>query len=294
MNVAVYDFGTARVKLTITFSQNNSICIKKYKVETGLGKLFENSSKEEIINSKDKLKRSILELCSYTNGINFDKKICVVTEVFRNFPELLEELNLYSSIIGKPKILSGKEEGEIFYRNIKNLISLKDFVLLDVGGGSVQIVWENNSKIEVLSLPIGTYRLQNLYQLKKQLLTNEESKIIENEIFSILEQSGKKISTNNIVLGSNCMENLFLSLEKTTKIDLMKDNNLIAMSSILNDFMIDKSYEKQKPYFPENENFMYGADKLFIITLKIAEFVNAKRVLPTNESLSSSLARLSL
>jgi exopolyphosphatase/guanosine-5'-triphosphate,3'-diphosphate pyrophosphatase len=90
-------------------------------------------------------------------------------------------------------VLSGEEEGELSFSGSISTIKKDDGILIDVGGGSVEIVlFENRKIMEEYSIPIGSLKLYNDY-VSNMIPTEKERNLIKERIHSELD----KISFNN-------------------------------------------------------------------------------------------------
>jgi exopolyphosphatase/guanosine-5'-triphosphate,3'-diphosphate pyrophosphatase len=62
------------------------------------------------------------------------------------------------------QVLSGEEEAYFDYVGVINSIDEKDFVLLDIGGGSAEVVWvQNRQPLKAISIPYGSVNLTETF-----------------------------------------------------------------------------------------------------------------------------------
>lgn len=293
---AVFDIGTARTKLTIATLSEKGITLEKWKMDTKLGDLFSTEYHDGLESASTKLlKESLVLLSKNIKDPKNTRRICILTEIFRKFPNLIHEIENMHDIIGTPKVISGYDEGSLFYKSFSNILNYHNFVLLDVGGGSIQITYSDQDAIQVISLPLGTYKLQAMYQTDRSKLGESNRFIMEQYIDEMLrEHLIANLKKDYLILGSNCMETFLLTAMRKAGLMFNKMNNIEQISFLLTNHLLNVGYVEQARYFPSDPNFMYGADKALIVALSVARFVGAHSIVPTDESLSSSLAKQAL
>jgi len=77
------------------------------------------------------------------------------------------------------KVISGEEEAQLGFLGVINTIGLKDFILFDLGGASIEISLVKNRKLQnSVSLPIGALTLTEKYQKNKELTVEEYEHMI--------------------------------------------------------------------------------------------------------------------
>ncbi|MEM6812664.1 MAG: hypothetical protein AAF549_09390 [Pseudomonadota bacterium] len=294
--VAVFDIGTARTKLTIASQSEEKIVVEKWKMDTNLGDLFSTGYHADLtVKSSRLLRESLLSLSKNIKDPENTHRMSILTEVFREFPNLINEIENMSDIIGTPKVISGHDEGLLFYKSISNVLNNPDFALLDVGGGSIQLTYSDQGTIKVHSLPLGSYKLQALHQANRNKLSESNCLVMKKYVDKMLSQHLKEnLKKDYLVLGSNCMERFLLAAMDKAGIKFKKTNNIDQVSDLLMGHLINVNYTDQTPYFPEDPNFMYGADKALIVALSVAKCIGVRSIIPTDESLSSSLAKQTL
>ena len=93
------------------------------------------------------------------------------------------------------RILSGDEEAKLIGRGIlcdPQLNDLRDFTLIDLGGGSLErIVFKDRKASKAKSLPLGAVRLSNLHIRDRNIpLAPSEQALIENHVVENLKANG--------------------------------------------------------------------------------------------------------
>ena len=117
---------------------------------------------------EEPMQRAYDALESFLNiaqGLKSRKILCVATSALRDAPNSKVFLNkVQKNLDLNIKIIDGQKEAYLGAVATSNLLAQKDFLNLDIGGGSTEIalVQDNNIK-ETISLKIGTVRLEELY-----------------------------------------------------------------------------------------------------------------------------------
>jgi exopolyphosphatase/guanosine-5'-triphosphate,3'-diphosphate pyrophosphatase len=85
-------------------------------------------------------------------------------------------------------VLSGEEEGKLSFIGSISTIKKDNGILIDVGGGSVEIVLFKNKKIKAgYSIPIGSLKIYNEY-VSDMIPDEKECNLIKERIYSELER----------------------------------------------------------------------------------------------------------
>jgi len=117
---------------------------------------------------KEPMQRAYDALESFLNiaqGLKSRKIMCVATSALRDAPNAKLFLNKVQKNLNlNIKIIDGNKEAYLGAVATSNLLAQKDFLNLDIGGGSTEIALiQNNDIKETISLKIGTVRLEELY-----------------------------------------------------------------------------------------------------------------------------------
>lgn len=172
---SVLDLGSNSVKLVnYNIYQDNSF--KPYHQESIRLKLAEGL--ENGIIQEDYLDKTVESLKLFRNIVDFEKinyVVCVATSAVRdatNRSYVLERI--YKETGFDFKILS--EHNEALYSFTGAIRSLKkpNTVFFDIGGGSFELVYSENYEIKkVLSLPLGTLRLTQMFLDQSSLIKTD-------------------------------------------------------------------------------------------------------------------------
>lgn len=99
------------------------------------------------------------------------------------------------------KIISGEEEALYDYLGVKSQAKLNSGILVDIGGGSSEVVvFENNQIITRFSIPIGSLNTYTRY-VKKKFPRSKEIKEIKKAVIDNLKKYPLTIPTTNTILG---------------------------------------------------------------------------------------------
>ena len=148
-----------------------------------------NISKEALLRIINAIKKSI-------EIVDYDPKeaVAVTTQALRianNSKEILEEIKLKTGV--NFQIIDGKREGELSLLSIQNALereNLNDdnFVLVDIGGGSSELIIYQNGTSHIHSFAFGIVTLSQSLNQKKDL------EIFEKKILEFVENSKYDIS----------------------------------------------------------------------------------------------------
>lgn len=156
MKIAIIDLGSNSARMTIwnCFGSNKEV-IKNSRIYVRLseGLSEDNRLKEE------PMKRALSALSSFADTLKKEKchkVISVATEALRraeNKDEFIDRAKKLGFFI---KILSGDDEAKYDFYAAKNLISEKSAFLMDVGGGSLELIRVDNGEMtDHVCLPLG-------------------------------------------------------------------------------------------------------------------------------------------
>jgi len=161
-----------------------------------------NISDEALTRVVNAIKKSI-------KVIQYDptKAVAVTTQALRiakNSSEILASIEKQTGV--KFTIIDGKKEGALTLLSLQNALKREkykddNFVLLDIGGGSSELILFQNNKSQIMSFPFG------IVTLTQSLHKEDDFERFEKEILKFLKQSGVDIS-----------ESLFMSTAGTPTI----------------------------------------------------------------------------
>ena len=188
MLYGIVDIGSNTVKLNVYRCNENELKIVFSKKEN-LGLVFyinrgnlTNKGIEKLVNVLKKMKNDLdyLKINSYsffsTAGLRNIDNSAEVTEIINNRVKI--EID----------VLSGEEEGELSFCGSVSVMKNYNGILIDLGGGSVEIVLFKDKKImEKYSIPVGSLKMYNDY-VSAMIPTENECNLIKEKIYSELER----------------------------------------------------------------------------------------------------------
>lgn len=194
MLYGVVDIGSNTVKLNVYNSRDNDISIE-FSEKENLGLLF------YIINGKltdEGIEELVTVLKKMKNDLDYlkiDSYSFFSTAALRNIENSDEVIQIIKDQVNiEIDLLSGEEEGELSFFGSISAIKRDDGILIDLGGGSVEIVLFKDRKIdEKYSIPIGFLKMFNDY-VSDIIPNKNECKLIEERTYSELDKIGFKNS----------------------------------------------------------------------------------------------------
>ncbi len=193
MLYGIVDMGSNIVRLNVYRGENHVINVIFSKKEN-LGLLF--YIKEGILTNKgiNKLINILKEIKSDLDYLEIKNYHFFATAWLRNIENNTEVIQIIKDNVNiEIDVLSGEEEGKLSFYGSIHTIKKDNGVLIDVGGGSVEIVLFKNRKIqEIHSIPFGSLKIYNDY-VSDIIPDEKESNLIKKRICSELN----KININN-------------------------------------------------------------------------------------------------
>lgn len=257
--ISAIDIGSNGIRMIISEVNYDSATktqllreIKKIRSPIRLGKevFLDKPISQQTINDS-------IETFEHFKNINQKYRVqscrCVATSALReasNKNEFIEKVARKSGI--KIEIIDGLEEARLIYQAVSREVELKNkrCVLIDIGGGSVEVTLSENSKmVQTESFPMGTVRI--LDQLIKRKLAENNLKVIVGDfIRPVFEFIDKNKFQHNIEFaigtGGNleCMARLKWDLLKKSSNTFITLNELIEMYEKLAALSIKDRVEK--------------------------------------------------
>lgn len=167
---AVIDLGSRSFRLVV-FEKTSKFgfsVIKEARASVSMG---QNIHKNNGILQKEDFVENISILKQFSHIISsmkIKKVLCVATSIIRNAPNKNEFKNQVFKQTGiKMKVIDGEIEARLGAIAILNLLPIKTFITMDIGGGSTEIslVIDGNIK-ENISLDMGAVRLRSIFGAK--------------------------------------------------------------------------------------------------------------------------------
>jgi len=151
--------------------------------------------------SQEALSRVIVAIKKSIEIVNYDptKAIAVTTQALRsanNANKILETIQKETGV--SFEIIDGKKEGELTLLSMQNALKREklnddDFVLLDIGGGSTELIIYQDQKSHIKSFPFGIVTLTQTTNQPNDL------KLLEKEVESFLKNCNMDVSDSIFV-----------------------------------------------------------------------------------------------
>lgn len=182
MIYALVDIGSNTMRMNIYKCKNNNIdLLFTSKQSAGLAGYVENG-----IMSKKGIKKAIEALKSFMEIVNhfeIDKMYVFATAALRNVYNSESAVSEIEKATGLDiDVISGEQEARLDFIGATKLFDLKEGILVDIGGGSTEIVTFKNQKIiSAISFPLGSLNSYKMY-VSEILPNKKEIKDIKNHL----------------------------------------------------------------------------------------------------------------
>ena len=301
MKVAVIDVGTLKVKFLVSEVFPDKLETKyQSNTLTCLGvRMHENNNRpfpEYLQQTIDELKRC--------KGIidqeKVDKLRIVSTHALREMGEVgLDIAGRIKNEVGMNiEIISQDEEANLFYKAVlKDFKTDKDFTVVDVGGGSVQVLIGNKKKLkEKYLLKTGAQYLFDRFSPRHtgdDYPTREEIRAMQKYVMRELAPVPEGIKTP-VIYGSSCIIDVFKKIGlKLEKYYISKAHPYRVKVSEIESFLdkiISIPYDKrEKIYKLDQQYYMWGIDKAFLNIISICKKEKSPFVIPSNSNINDGL-----
>ncbi len=190
MLYGIADIGSNTVRLNVYRYKDNDISVIFSKKEN-LGLIFYIKKGKLTDEGIEKLVNFLKDMKNDLDNLTIKSYSFFSTAALRNIQNRADVIQIIKDKVNiEIDVLSGEEEGELSFIGSISTIKKDDGILIDVGGGSVEIVLFKNRKImEKYSIPIGSLKIYNEYV--SDLIPNEkECNLIKERIQSELERIG--------------------------------------------------------------------------------------------------------
>lgn len=175
MNVAIIDLGSNSVRLSIAEVSQNSF--KNILMKRIMIKLSENMNSDMMLKAPamERAKNALSEFKNICENFSCEKIITVATAAVRKAKNSDYFLNYIEENVGiKIKVISGSDEAKFDFYSVLDKTTFKDFIIMDIGGGSTEIISVKNCEIKNFeSIPIGSR------SITEEFLTPETSEKVE-------------------------------------------------------------------------------------------------------------------
>lgn len=189
-NLVVIDLGSNSVRMKISqIDEFGSYVTVGYQKE--YVRLSENMGKEKTL-KKTPMDRTLAALKSFKqqySKLDHLKIKAVATAAVRQAHNQKIFLNRVKKEIGlELKVIPGRTEAYLDYLGVINTLPVRNGIILDTGGASMELIWVKNGKCgDRVSLPIGSVLLSQEFNLTDQIQASD--------LYRAMNKAGRLIST---------------------------------------------------------------------------------------------------
>ncbi|MCF6515844.1 exopolyphosphatase [Lactobacillus sp. S2-2] len=185
-NFVIIDIGSNSVRMAILQIESDGSFkeINRVKNDTRLSEGMGNTKllKEKSIKRTIKALKKFKSIYSKYENVSVHAIATAAVRQAKNNQKFLDEVK--KELKFDLRILTGNEEAYYDYLGVVNNVQMRDFLLMDVGGGSVEIIHVRDSKaINYTSIPIGSVGLSEAYSLTDKInasdLFSAQSSVLE-------------------------------------------------------------------------------------------------------------------
>ncbi len=294
---SVIDLGSSTVKLTICYrdSEGNLKVVTKKSITVNLAENFFEDNKLKKLpmeRTLDAIKDFYQEAMGY--GV-VDVKLfgTGVSRKATNIKEFKEKI--FENCGLNLEIISGREEGILIHEAVVESFTEKpkNLLVINVGGGTTELVYEAENTIKVKNLPIGISELNERF-IKNYPVSETDFKKVVTYVKKILNEDEeiKNLNFDTLVYTGGELDYMLItgfpledqegSLSHPKKISQkgVKDH-----AAQMRKFTLDRLHE----FMPGNPQWMNGAISSNTILEVLADFFNVNTIIPSNKNLNDGV-----
>jgi exopolyphosphatase / guanosine-5'-triphosphate,3'-diphosphate pyrophosphatase len=302
MRAGVIDIGTLKVKFQIVekTAAGKVKTIEQSNVLTCLGcNMGENNNKPKSENLK-KVYRELLRCKRLLKKYKVSRVRVVSTHALREMGKVGREIaELIKKKTGfKVEIISQQEEAELFYKAVlTDFKTDQDYTILDMGGGSAQILIGNRKELKKsFLLKTGTSTMWDKFtrgNTGKDHPTRDQLKKMKDYILKELQLIPENLQTP-VIWGSSCVIDLF----KGIRVPVQKFNASTTHPHKTKLSHLEKFLEKiwkipldtrEEMYKSPTPKYMWGMDTALMNVIELGKKVGAEYVIPSNANINQGL-----
>ncbi len=231
---AAIDIGTNTVRMMIGSVKDGKVTVKEqYLKETRLGSGIIKGSL--IPRAIDRTLKELEQFFKITRDYEIEDVTVVATSAVRDALNGRDFAEKVRDITGwQVNILSGEEEARFSYDGALSAVSLLSGfpIVIDIGGGSTEIIYETDGKVKATSINIGAVRLGemplSLPELQKIIFPAVKKIAEEKQLYSIIGVGGTVTTAAAIEYGiekysRQAVDGKNLSLKKINDLKIKLD-----------------------------------------------------------------------
>lgn len=190
MLYGIIDIGSNTVKMKVYRCENDDIKVM-FSKKVNLGLIFYIENQILTKNGIEKLLAVLKEMKNDLVILKIKNYRFFSTAALRNIKNRAEVIQIIKEKVNiEIDVLSGEEEGELSFCGSISTVKKDDGILIDLGGGSVEIVLFKNKKImEKCSMPLGSLKIYHNH-VSHLIPDKKERDLIKKIIYTELEKTG--------------------------------------------------------------------------------------------------------
>lgn len=298
---AVIDIGTIKVKFLVAASQDRQTkTLYESNALTCLGvRMNENHGQplpENLAKTIAELQRCRTELAK--NPV--DNIRVVSTHALREMGTTGQQVaaEIEKATGFKVEIISQQEEAQLFFNAvIRDFPPDTDFTVVDVGGGSMQVLIGNQKELkQTYLLHTGAQYLADVYS-PRHTGTDHPTRLEIRKMKNYLLEQFAPITPDlktPLVYGSSCIIDVFKTLGlKIERYRFAKNHpykvNLSEMETFLQK-IIPVPYDRRETMFNFSQKYyMWGIDKAFLNIITLGRKIGSPYIIPSNANINQGL-----
>lgn len=180
--IAIIDLGSNSIRFVI-MQVSASGAYKLIYQEKKAIRLSEGMTKDDMLLTEEAQRRAMASLRVYAHAAKVSrvtKMLAVATAAVRNARNGASFLKRVRNETGIPMtIISGREEARLGFSGVIHTIDVKDFLLFDLGGASVEIsLVQDKKRLHSVSIPMGAVTLTEIFGSTDTVTASEKAKIV--------------------------------------------------------------------------------------------------------------------
>jgi exopolyphosphatase / guanosine-5'-triphosphate,3'-diphosphate pyrophosphatase len=300
--LAVIDIGTLKVKFLLANKSPSGEITPQYSsnILTCLGvRMSENNNKPWPKYLKDTIGE--LKRCKeILANEKVDRLRVVSTHALREMGKVGKDIagKIKKEVGLNVEIISQEEEANLFFSAVlRDFKTDQDFTVVDVGGGSVQVLIGTNKKLkQTYLLKTGAQYLFDTFSPRHtgaDFPTREEIQKMQDYIMQQLIPIPQKIGTP-VIYGSSCIIDVFKTIGiKLNKFKYSKSHPYYTKVAEMEKFMnkiTPVPYDKRERMFNFYQKYyMWGIEKAFLNIINICKKENSSQIIPSNANINEGL-----